>query len=486
MEELERKEKFKKAIHLGNLIVFWIFLIFIFNEKCLIMPFLGDNFGLSFYISIIGLPLCLIDLFIMRKANQEVLKISFWLLILFLCLLVSSLGMALFYYPDFNGYFGTNPIEHILFHGLKYLYDIFAFIYCVYSLPLIFKCKHAKTIFDFYILGFLIIGFIQLIILVSKSSALLNIYDKFDFLKILQSKNILQRIMLNYKVPRISGYANEPGHNGILLLCLVFPYLFGELIAAHFKKKRFFVYKLLLFIGCFIFAVLSFSSALYIAMAIEGVFFMIYIFSSEQVNKNIKIISLSTILFIIFSLFVINPVRNAIFSSIIKIFDTKDHSSMYHYSTSYNDLLVFFKHPIFGVGDGNQGYFYFENIVGTIFGNSVESQNSLVGKNGLLDGGCFVFSSLSGFGIVGTIAIICFFVYFIRVFSYKPLNKDVKHFLYNTSLILLIFFLMFRSGIHRNYGAFVTIAFCRVIGGNESKYLFYPNKRASEFVVINI
>ena len=91
-----------------------------------------------------------------------------------------------------------------------------------------------------------------------------------------------------------------------------------------------------------------------------------------------------------------------------KITDTENHSTMMRSSSIVNDMKIFFKYPITGVGDGLQGYWYNENLP-MIYIASSEVQDLVSGKNGIADGGGAYFPlMLSAYGIIGIIALLKF------------------------------------------------------------------------------
>lgn len=89
-----------------------------------------------------------------------------------------------------------------------------------------------------------------------------------------------------------------------------------------------------------------------------------------------------------------------------KITDTENHSTMMRSSSIVNDMRIFFKYPLTGVGDGLQGYWYNENLP-MIYLASSEVDDVVRGKNGIADGGGAYFPlMLSAYGLIG----ICFLI----------------------------------------------------------------------------
>lgn len=104
-----------------------------------------------------------------------------------------------------------------------------------------------------------------------------------------------------------------------------------------------------------------------------------------------------------------------------KITDTENHSTMMRSSSIVNDMKIFFKYPITGVGDGLQGYWYNENLP-IMYLASTEVQDLASGKNGIADGGGAYFPlMLSAYGLIGV------FFLFLFLGGYKQYIIPKRH-----------------------------------------------------------
>ena len=96
------------------------------------------------------------------------------------------------------------------------------------------------------------------------------------------------------------------------------------------------------------------------------------------------------------------------------------------------------RYPIFGVGNGNQGFFYQELLpqwaYNTYTGISSYNRASTV----LYDGGPFFIAFLSGYGIVGTIMLIGILVKGFRVMRDNWSAFGYLYYFYFVSIIALI------------------------------------------------
>lgn len=136
-----------------------------------------------------------------------------------------------------------------------------------------------------------------------------------------------------------------------------------------------------------------------------------------------------------------------------KITDTENHSTMMRSSSIVNDMKIFFKFPITGVGDGLQGYWYNENLP-IIYLASSEVQDVVSGKNGIADGGGAYFPlMLSAYGLIGVVLLFVFLGGYKQYIIPKKHERDVPI----PIVMFRIFFCIFLSsgwfglGIRQNF-----------------------------------
>lgn len=135
----------------------------------------------------------------------------------------------------------------------------------------------------------------------------------------------------------------------------------------------------------------------------------------------------------------------------LKIIDISDASTQHRYSTIWNDLLILVKFPVFGIGDGNQGFFYAYHVSGTWMARNLETQAAIKGELGLLNGGAAIPSFISGFGVFGIAAL---FVTMKRIFAKtkdRPALSSSNRIYYLAGIITLFFALFVSNGFHRTY-----------------------------------
>lgn len=136
-----------------------------------------------------------------------------------------------------------------------------------------------------------------------------------------------------------------------------------------------------------------------------------------------------------------------------KLTDTENHSTMMRSSSIVNDMKIFFKFPITGVGDGLQGYWYNENLP-MIYIVSSEVQDLVSGKNGIVDGGGAYFPILlSAYGLIG---VLCLFVFLSGYKKYIIPQKNEKNVpipivMFRIFLCVFLSSAWFALGIRQNF-----------------------------------
>ena len=446
----------KKVIGRLNVIFFAFFLCFCFTESVSIIPILGSKVSLSFFISLIGILLFFISYFFYYQ-NAMNNKLLIMCSILFFALSISSLGMSLILTPSYSGYFDTNPAMVWLEITAKYFYDFVClfYVFCMFKYITMDKFIKGLKIYILLMIGF---TFFQFIVFVCNNNVLYSLYDVVNFLGIFQQSSLIRRLVNAHQSYRAYGFSGEPGHNCIFVSCIAIPLLSFEIAKKTKQKEQQNLLTVLCLVGVIVFGLLTLSPAVYIGILINFLVFLVLFLKAKNIKKVLKIVvSVSSTLLIVI-LFAVPYSREHILSYFAKIGDLTNQSTVSHYSSVFNDFKVFAKFPVFGSGDGMQGYFYMDNVINTFFSRNVEVQSLMNGQRGLIEGGAGIPSILSGFGIHG-IFIISIFIYKIynSYFNIKNQEFMTKIFVLTTSIILIIM-LCVRSGLHRNYGIFLLFA----------------------------
>ena len=449
------KSKITKCVTSLNVLLFLLICVFAFASDTKLFSIAGRTFSLSFYLSVIALPLFYCSyFFIYKKRSIDYLIKN--IAVLFSVLFVSSLAMGYILYPNYSGLFSTSPTKTVLINAIKYLYDLAVIPYFVFWLSYLNK-KLFKRCFYIFLVAWIVIGAFQITAYRINNPTLWSIYDKIDILKIIGgTSTMMNRVRLNYGSFRFFGIGSEPAANCVLISALVLPFLAREIIKDSRLIKR--IINSALFLISLSFALLTKSASVYVGLAIDFLFLCFYLFGSTQIPKKWKIISGAGILAVGIVSLIVPATREIIVNRfLLKLVDTSDYSTQYRYSTIWNDFLILLKYPLFGVGDGNQGYFYSKHILGTWMARGIESQQAIKGEFGLLNGGAAIPSLFSGFGLMGIAAIIVAARKTLRTGTRKSHFAIIKP--YYVLTVTVVSALSFATiGIHRNYALLLVLS----------------------------
>ncbi len=459
MERQRPKIECKFTFYRFNLVLFvaWFFCSFLGNVG--IIRLMGKTFGLSTYLSALAFP-CFFVLYLTKfRKKHQLNRIGLCLVCVFSLLLFESLGTALYFYTDYQGLFNTNTISVWALQVVKYLYDLYGVFYAIcmlYSLKTR-NWKSIKTAFYIFVAIWILFGAFQFLVFYLDKPALTAVYDKVNFLGVFASSSLLARIRHNYGYFRFYGISPEPSGNAILMVCFMAPIygvLFWQIWKEKIKSKIEIVYICLTFLIYLFFMYLTKSSSVYSAFAVFVLFYLaIAFYFSELTGRKKAIILVAVGLALLVSILIMSQIK-VIADGFRKLFDFTNQSTLYRYSTVYNDLLIFARYPLFGCGDGNQGYFYFDNLADTVFARSGETQEALMGQSGLLNGGPTCPAYLSGYGLFG---IVVGYFFFGRIYKERtPFVKSSPEnsLIWASAFVLFILFFV-SSSIHFNASAYV-------------------------------
>lgn len=370
-----------------------IFLFYLVLIPFSIPSFLEGILPLNTYlVSIAIFPFFLAFLaYFVHSIKNSVPLNKFWLHSFFVVVFLGfySSIMGAIHYTDYGTMFGEDSISATISF---FMYPIFAWliIWVNYNGFIDIGLERIKRVLLFWSISFILISLLQLVVLNVPSFA--KVYDGFNFLGFFRDSNYI------LKEGRICGYLKEPSIVGNFTVCLLLPYSFYE--SFYCRKKKYFI----LFLMILLVSILSFSSATYVALIVFFIFIVAYFVKKNR--KDAK--TLLTSIFIAISVFgILISFNYSDFQRLLfKITDLSNMSTAYRYSIIYNDLMIFKDNP-FGIGNGNQGFFY--NNVAQYFYNQSQSPEILYAINGgygLIGGGPFFGSLISGYGIVGIVAFI--------------------------------------------------------------------------------
>ncbi len=309
-------------------------------------------------------------------------------------MLVISFFTSVFLFIPFGTLNGENTMT-ASFPSMVYVaLAIFIFYYNSEMLK-ITQADEIKKILDILSVVMLVIGYLQLLVILVPSFA--GIYDRINFLHITGDAQELiwgERIFLT---------GSEPASVGGIICNFIMPYLLSCILT---DKKVFHIICTVLFLPILFY---TFSSTVYVGFIIcLAVFLVLKVKQHKAINK--KILFTILIFWLVIIIILVYAYQNTVVGNQIKYFlfdkttSDEDTSTQIRYSTVYTDIYAFLHYPLSGVGNGNQGYFYNEVVEKYIpddIQDNVEIANRLEGNAGIVNGGAFVPSFISGYGLIG-------------------------------------------------------------------------------------
>ena len=267
----------------------------------------------------------------------------------------------------------------------------------------------------------IITGVIQLMIVLGVPG-ISSIYDGINFLEMMPTSSFIQGMS------RITMTGSEPASMGASLGMLSFPYLLAVITETNSAKE-----KTTCWIKLLVLIVLSYfskSTTLFVIIAACTASYVIWSFREGKLTRS------STFLWIFIVMIIGAVLLTSSFSSgvgfesgifeeiryylLVKPTDSANMSTMHRLSPIVNDIAIIKKHPLFGVGDGNQGFTYGQNVPSYMLINP-KSQDFARGIGGVVNGGAWFWAVVSGYGLTGSIA---FLIWYIN--NYRPRYRALR------------------------------------------------------------
>lgn len=361
----------------------------------------------DFFLHILGFMLMLNTTQGKIKTNQ--MANMFIKLVVFLEMI--SLTMAFFLNSKLGTIDGDDTFAAIFGPAIYYIHYLVIMLYNIYIFGMFTKEEISKII-DKLILWNLVLGYIQIMIC-NGGGFVATIYDRLNFLGVFRPASYITTIS---RIP-ISG--SEPAAAGCFIGIFVFPYLMSKIINRENEKKYYI--QALLWLPIIYF---TRSSTCFILVLVDLLCFLYIGLKYRRVGKK-TIFALITLCIVACSLVVVssgdtidNPVVNEIrYLLFEKSGDRNNESTVTRTIPTYINFKIFEEYPILGIGNGNQGFFYTKYFPswGTI---SANTYHKIVG---VADGGVFIPSLFSGYGIIGVLA---FFFCTVRYLRYAKYWKN--------------------------------------------------------------
>ena len=240
---------------------------------------------------------------------------------------------------------------------------------------------------------------------------------------------------------RLCGIATEPSTMSAVLGLFCLPYCY-----ARFRNKGEVRY-LFAFLGLLVISYFTFSATVFVTVLFVCVGIAIREIGSAIHNYGGYLVFflclIGAVAILAAAVYIIcyrdgsSPlIVDAVNGVLQRVTSSSDQSGAYRKSTIINDWKIFAAFPLFGVGDGNQGFFYAHNLPSWIIATgSYEVSNALNGGLGVLDGGPLIGTLVSGFGVAGSAV----FIYWVAsLFNRARKGRNRMGHFYDMYLIALL------------------------------------------------
>jgi hypothetical protein len=358
----------------------------------------------------------------------------------------SIVAAAALYFP-LGEMYGQTTFDCIEGDIVFYFVVILNIYFNYYCLSYVVDKQELGKVFMADIIILLILGYIQFLIIKGVSS-LVPLYSALS--------QIFQLFDVTGRRESVTFFGSEPASADELLFIII-PFLFSSLMVGNLNTRRKLktTFLLLLFVPLFL---CSTSSSVYSTAIIALVTMLLLATRKEKYYKWIIVAGSigGILLFIVYGTDIINSLRNTFqfgtLSYIIfyKAFDTSNLSTAMRFSTMKNSIQIFLKSPLFGIGNGIQGYFYAKNLQPWAYASS-EVQYILAGKKGIINGGGgFYPAFLSGYGLVGVFFLLRFIKPWIKQLRCKAMQLGYLYLIFLIGMAIFNFGAWSVMGIKQN------------------------------------
>lgn len=309
----------------------------------------------------------------------------------------------------------VSPLRRCLGDVVLYFVVFCSICYNYYGLTKLVSINEVLRLFKLQTIVLLIVGALQLAVMFGVGTGLYSVLCSVFALRDIVYLTNLER--------GITFFGTEPAEAS-LICYIVIPYLLYSAIIEKGVHKL--AYIALFVVMALMFMLSNSSSALLSFVFVCFAFFVLYVL---KIRKK-KVVMIPAILVglmvaILYSLDLsssdaINADRKSVEYVLVgKLQDKENMSTAMRASTVINDMKIFYDYPFTGVGDGNQGYFYRQNMPMWVVA-SEEVQNLMHGTKIANGGGNFFPSFISAYGLIG----IFVFMMFLKTYL-KSLHRSV-------------------------------------------------------------
>ncbi len=395
---------------------------------------------LSTSVMLVGVA-CLVVQGHFRLARRVGLLFLFWLFMAVYSLAASCvLTFSLF-----------NPVESPMYTCLGdivlYFLAFLSIWYNWYNLSHAVSFRSLYRVFNWQLPILLVVGYLQL-------GTMLGVGPCVGAYTALSSVLALVPPEYLWEVNRgVTMFGSEPASASILC-ALVIPYVMSRIVNSGGGRRLYFLIVLLLF-GFLM--LLSGSSSVLVQFLVAVVLFVLASVGF-RLGKLFYIGSFLVGLFIAVGYTAgwgekveVTDRESLEYIVVGKALDRENMSTAMRASTVINDMKVFLDHPVTGVGNGNQGFWFKENTPFWVRA-SEEVQEIFSGRKGIANGGGNFFPAyVSGFGLIGIFMLLAFVVRYHRYYKTSVLADDeTLRLCFDIGVVLFLFTSWFSVGLKNN------------------------------------
>jgi len=346
------------------------------------------SYSASFLPHIAGLALMALHLLTGRRVYRpsRLVKLA---LLSFMLLNLSSMAMAVVQWNDLGTLFGRDAITAAFPQITYYAQIMLVLIYNDYMLRHIELRSIVRTVLLSFA-AMMAIGYLQAMVLTGGGGIAIPVLDLLDRLFFIDDIYVIS----NHKVNLLTLEASTAG---AYIAIWILP-----LLLSLTKNKQIRLWQggvaLLILLPVIIFN--NSSSGMFGIAACLMFFLVLFSFKNRILVWNIRLYAFIGAVCGV-ALFWEKIQASSFFqSAFVKIIDTENLSTLHRTTSIYTNFLSFVRHPLFGVGNGIQGFYYIKYFPQWGFG-SFESDAMYHGEAGWPGAGAFIPSYISAFGLFG-------------------------------------------------------------------------------------
>lgn len=405
----------------------------------MISPLVGPTavlHGISTYfdlfLHILGLVLAIISsggkLYLGDRESSRLFRLFVKIVIWFV---ISSIIMSVVIQLTYGNYAGESAFSGVIGQITYYIHYALIILYNIYVFKILSK-DEIDRILGVECVFLLILGYYQILCYVVG-----GIFKTFG-----NTVDIFSVLFPGEGMLKLSLTATEGAKAGGICAVLVLPYLFSKVLSGVRSRKYYL--QIILWIPVVI-SMQSTSAYLMIFAEVMGFFYFLSKSGNRQRSKFWQMLLLVLLIGSFAILFIPDYYMNSVFNKdaisyliFSKISDSNNGSTMMRTAPLIINWKVFLRFPIFGVGNGLQGYFYTEFFPQEAL--SVPGVMNLysVAHNTIVNGALFFPSILSGYGIVGT-TFVCIYIFrMFRVIESKKRNLGIFYMMFKIALVGIV------------------------------------------------